>query len=87
METKIISKKKGETRFEIRGADHALMGLLREELLKSKSVEFATYSTPHPLLEGFALTVRAKDPRKEVEKALSALKKDAAAAKKAFKGK
>lgn len=77
MEVKILEKGKDTVKFEVYGADHALMNMIREELAKSKGVEFATYSQPHPLLEGFVVTVKGKDAEKEIKSALAAVKKDA----------
>ncbi len=85
MEAKIIEKKKGKTRFSLKGVDHTLMNLLTKKLMESKGVEFATYSVPHPLLEEFQLTVKARDPEGEVKKALDGLKKETAQMGKAFR--
>jgi DNA-directed RNA polymerase subunit L len=74
MEVKIVENKKGKLKFEVYGADHGLMNLLREELAEDKNVEFSTYSTPHPLLDGFVVTVMGKDPQASTKKAMSAMK-------------
>ncbi len=84
MEVKKLEDKKGKAKFEIKGADHLLVNLLVQKLLESRNVEFATYSRPHPLLEGFVLTVRGKKPEDEVKKAVKEVKKDAASMKKAL---
>lgn len=85
MEVKVLESTKDKMRFEVYGADHTLMTMLREELLKNKNVEFSTYSTPHPLLPGFVVTVTGKDPEKEVKKALAGIKDSAKEIKAAFK--
>jgi DNA-directed RNA polymerase subunit L len=85
MEVKIVDTAKGKGKFEVYGADNTLMNLLREELAKNKDVEFATYSQPHPLLDGYVLTVRADNPEKEVKKALSEMKSSAKGIRAAFK--
>lgn len=85
METKVIKETKGKLQVEVLGADHALMNLVRSKLTEDKGVEFATYSKPHPLLEGFVLTVKGKDPRASVKSALAGVKKEAEEAKAAFK--
>lgn len=78
MDVKIIEHTKGTLKFEVYDTDHAMMGLLTKKLNESKGVEFATYSVPHPLLDGFLVTVKGKDPEKEVKKALAGLKSDTA---------
>ena len=85
MEVKILEHGKDKLRFEVYGADHPLMGLLAKKLSSSKTVEFATYSVPHPLLEGFVVTVKAADPEKEVKKAFAEMKGDASEIAMAFK--
>jgi DNA-directed RNA polymerase subunit L len=85
MEIKTIEKKSDLLRVEVHGADHALMNLLRGKLNEVAGVEFATYSTPHPLLEGFEVTVKGKDPEGALKKAIAAVKKEASDIKSAFK--
>jgi len=85
METKILEHKKDKLKIEVIGADHTLLGLLREELTKDKSIEFSTYSRPHPLLEGYVVTVRGKTPEASLKKALAAVTKDSKELAAAFK--
>jgi len=85
MEVKIIDSSKDKVKFEVLGADYTLMTLLKEKLAKDKDVVFATYSQPHPLLEGFVVTVRGSNPEKEVKRALAELKSEAKEIKAAFK--
>jgi len=85
MNVKVIEKKSGKMKFKVKGADYTLINLLRQKLMERKGVEFATYSVPHPLLEGFVLTVRGKDPEAEVKKALGELKKETAEMSKVLK--
>lgn len=85
MDTKIVEHTKDTLKFEVYDSDHALMGLLIKKLSASKGVDVAIYSVPHPLFDGFLVTVKGKDPEKEVKKALSELKGDAAEIKAAFK--
>jgi DNA-directed RNA polymerase subunit L len=61
------------------------MNLLRDNLSKDKGVAFATYSQPHPLLDGYLLTVRSDNPEKDVKKALAELKSEAKEIRAAFK--
>ena len=84
MEVKIVEKKKDKLKFEVYGSDHGLMNLLREELAADKNVDFSTYSTPHPLLDGFVVTVIGKDPEASVKKALSAMESYSKDVKAAF---
>lgn len=76
MDIKIVENKKEKLRFEVHGGDHALMNLLIKHLESDPDVIFSTYSVPHPLLEGFMVTVRGKDPQGSVKKALTAMRKD-----------
>jgi DNA-directed RNA polymerase subunit L len=76
MEVKIIENKADKLKFGVFGVDHVLMNLLVEQLTKDKDVVFSTYSEPHPLLDGFEVTVRGKDPISSVEKAIAAAGKD-----------
>jgi DNA-directed RNA polymerase subunit L len=85
MDVKIIENKKDSLRVEIRGTDHAMMNLLREKLESDKGVDFSTYSEPHPLLDGFVVTVKGKEPEASFKKALAELKADAKGISAAFK--
>lgn len=85
MEVKIVESSKDKLKFEVYGADHALMNLLRDKLANTKGIEFATYSQPHPLLEGFLVTVVGNDPEKAVKRAVSELKSDMKEVKAALK--
>jgi DNA-directed RNA polymerase subunit L len=85
MEVKLIDTVKRKGKFEVYGVDNILMNLLRDELAKDKEVDFVTYSQPHPLLDGYVLTVKADNPGKEVKKALAGLKSEVKGMKSAFK--
>jgi DNA-directed RNA polymerase subunit L len=85
MEVKVREGSKDKLAFEVYGADRTIMNLLVEKLRESKSVEYALFSVPHPLLDGFVVTVKATDAEKEVKSALKALKVDADELKAAFK--
>jgi DNA-directed RNA polymerase subunit L len=85
MEAKIIDGTKDKARFEIYGADHNLMNLLKARLATNKDVEFVTFSQPHPLLDGFVLTIKGNDPEKLLKKGLAELKSDAKELRAAFK--
>ena len=84
METKVVEKGKEVLKVEVRGADHAIMGMLRDKLTEDKTVEFATYYVPHPLLEGFVISLRGKDPEKSLKTAVAGMKEDAKALEAAF---
>jgi len=85
MEIKVIEEKKDSLQFEVYGADHVLMNLLRDELEGDKTVDFTTYSTPHPLLDGYLVTVKGKDPQASVKRALGAVKSEVKDIKDSFK--
>jgi DNA-directed RNA polymerase subunit L len=76
MDVKIVENKKDSLRVEVYGTDHAMMNLIREKLSADKDVEFSTYSEPHPLLDGFVITVKGKKPEDSLKTAIAAVKKD-----------
>jgi len=85
METKILEHKKDKLKIEVVGADHTVLGMLREELTNDKDVDFSTYARPHPLLEAFTVTIRGKNPEKSLNSALATVKKDSKEFSAAFK--
>ena len=48
MEVKILDDKKNKLMLEVKGSDHTLCNVLKEELWNDKHVKIATYSIRHP---------------------------------------
>ncbi len=60
MEISIVSKDKSSLELEIRDQDQALIAILHHELVGSKSVQFAAFKSPHPLLNKILLKIDTK---------------------------
>ncbi len=78
MEYKVLSEKKNEMEFELRGEDHSFGNLLLSKLLENEDVEVATYAVKHPQVGSpyFFVKTRKGEPKKAVKEALESLKKD-----------
>lgn len=76
MEIRFIEDKKGSVTFEIEGVSHGFCNLLKEELVKDKSVKLATYRIDHPLVGIPRMKVEATDAKAAVKKAIKSLKKE-----------
>jgi len=76
MELKILSDKKNEMEFELKGEDETFSGLLVDQLLKNKDVDVAQYNISHPLVGEPVIYVRTKTgkPKAAVQKALKEIK-------------
>ncbi|MEW5955582.1 MAG: DNA-directed RNA polymerase subunit L [Candidatus Micrarchaeota archaeon] len=57
----------------LKGENPGLANLVAERLLESKGVSFAASKVDHPLFGNPHLVIKAKDPRKELKKALEEL--------------
>lgn len=70
----VIIKDEGKERlvFEIKGADHAVAGTLKDELWEDKATTAAGYTIAHPLVgvPEFVLETSKKDPKKVVGDAI-----------------
>ena len=78
MEINILEEKAKRLVFELKGEDHTLCNVLREELWNDKSVTVAAYNISHPLVgipKFFVETDGSKEPRKALKDAISRLKK------------
>ncbi len=85
MEVTFVKKEKDEWQLKLHGVDLGFANLVADRLLQSKSVSFAAAVLDHPLKGNPILTVRAKDPAKEFEKALTGLNDDLTATAGALK--
>lgn len=88
MEIKTLEDKGNLLKLEIHGVDHTIMSPLVEELSKNKKLKLATYSMPHPLLEGFVLSIegdKGVSAKEALEKAVNGIKSDSKAMRDAWK--
>lgn len=69
MEINVIEDKKKRFVFELKGEDHTLCNLLREELWNDKSITVSAYNIAHPLV-GIPKFIIETDGNKEPKKAL-----------------
>ncbi len=76
MEIRFIEEKKSSITFEIEGVSHGFCNLLKEELVKDKTVKLATYRIDHPLVGIPRMKVEAVDAKASVKKAVKSLKKE-----------
>ena len=85
MDVSFVKKEKDEWQVKLAGVDLGFASLVAERLLQSKSVLFAAAVLDHPLKGNPMLTVRAKDPAKELGKAIEAVNEDLSALGSALK--
>lgn len=83
MEVKILEDKKKRLVFELKGADHGFCNVLKKELWNDDSVTVASYTIGHPQVgvPKFVVETKAAEPKAVLKKAISRLKKQAAAFK------
>lgn len=76
MDLHVISEKKNEMEFELKGEDATFSSLLVNQLLKNKDVEIAQYDIAHPLVGEPTFYVKTKTgkPRTIVLKAVREIK-------------
>lgn len=92
MDISIISKNKSSLELEIREQDQALIAILHHELIGSKTVQFAAFKAPHPLIKSILLKIdtMGSDPFNELssscERASTEIKKLSDEASKILKG-
>ena len=75
MEIKYVEEKKDEIVFDVVGVTHGFCNLLKEELVKDKNVELATYKIDHPLVGIPRFKVIASDGKAAVKKAIKSIRK------------
>ncbi|MDD1774977.1 MAG: DNA-directed RNA polymerase subunit L [Methanobacterium sp.] len=71
---KVIKDTKNELEIEITGESHTLCNALRKTLMEDKDVEAAAYVMEHPIIGEPKLYVKAKNPKKSLEKAAETIK-------------
>lgn len=78
MEIEILEETKNKIHFKVKGEDHTILNLLKEELWKDSDVKIAAYRMDHPLIGVPDMIVevsQGKDPRKAIKEAIKRLEK------------
>jgi DNA-directed RNA polymerase subunit L len=77
MELKILEDKKDKLRFQLIGEGHTLCNALKQELVKNKNVEYATYKVHHPLvgIPEMVISTKGESPKDALKLAIAGLKK------------
>ncbi len=70
---KILKNTKTELEIEITGETHSLCNALRKTLMEDKGVESAAYVIDHPIVGEPVLYIKAKNPKKSLQKAAETL--------------
>ncbi len=88
MQLEVLSAKKNELEFVLKGERHTFPNLLREALLHDSNVTFAAYTLRHPFDEDsvFIVRTRGKTAKKALGDALKKIDASLNEFKKAFKG-
>lgn len=77
MEINVLKAEKNELRLEIKDESHTLLNLLQNVLIEDRTVDFAGYDIPHPLIPRAVFYVRMKgdaSPQKAVDRALEKIR-------------
>ena len=61
MEIKALKKSKNELEIEMKNVDEGLLSTITSRLLEKKTVSFASYKRPHPLLPEVLLYVKVTE--------------------------
>ena len=85
MKVNFIQRNRGSWVLEAEGVGHTLFNVLKRKLQDDKTIKFAGYSQPHPLIDKFILTVRSSNVKLSVSNALRALKTEITALEKEVK--
>ena len=87
MDLEVLTTKKNEIEFVLKGERHTFPALLREALLQDSSVEFAAYKLHHPFDKDskFIVKTKGKSAKKALADALKHVDADLNEFKKAFK--
>ncbi|HEV8289561.1 MAG TPA: RpoL/Rpb11 RNA polymerase subunit family protein [Candidatus Norongarragalinales archaeon] len=72
----ILNKEEGVFEFKLPGEDIGFANMIVEKLLQDKAVTFASASYDHPLTANPVIKIKGKEPKKSLEKALDAVKKE-----------
>ncbi|MBN2067452.1 MAG: DNA-directed RNA polymerase subunit L [Candidatus Diapherotrites archaeon] len=87
MDIEVLTSKKDELEFVLKGERHTFPNLLREALLEESGVEFAAYRLEHPFDSEcrFVVRTKGKTPKKALSDALKKVDSNLSEFKKAFK--
>jgi DNA-directed RNA polymerase subunit L len=88
MDIEILEDTKTKLTFKIKGEDHTILNLLKEELWLDKAVKTAAYKLDHPLIGVPQMTVEVtsgNEPRKVINDAVKRLEKKLDKLKEEFK--
>jgi len=75
LQLKILKRNSQELKLEIEGEGHTFCNLLESVLLEDRSVEFAGYDVPHPLISNTIIFIRTKKGKKPEEALIEAIEK------------
>lgn len=82
---KILEEEKNSLKILMEGMDIGAAQALAEQLLENKDITFAAAVYDHPTKRNPVLQVKGKNPKKEVLKALDALKEESHAFEEALR--
>jgi DNA-directed RNA polymerase subunit L len=88
MDIEILEETKNKIHFKVKGEDHTILNLLKEELWKDNNVKAAAYRMDHPLIGIPEMTVevtQGNDPRKAIKDAVKRIEKSIEKLKTEFK--
>jgi DNA-directed RNA polymerase subunit L len=71
----VLKKTGNELKIELEGGTHGLCNLLQKRLLEDKTVDFAGYDVPHPLVSHPIIYVRMKGNAKPEDALIKAVEK------------
>ncbi|MDO8628220.1 MAG: DNA-directed RNA polymerase subunit L [Nanoarchaeota archaeon] len=69
MELELKQSSTNQAIIEIKGEDHTFCNILRKQLWDNGDIENAGYTIAHSLTASPVLNIKAKDPKKALEKA------------------
>lgn len=72
----VIKEDKENMEFKLDGEDSGIAALITEKLLQSSEVKFASSEVDHPLKGNPVIHVMAKEPKKELSKALDKVQEE-----------
>ena len=88
MEIEILEETKNKIHFRVKGEDHTILNLLKEELWKDSDVKIAAYRMDHPLVGVPEMTVevtQGNDAKRAIKEAVKRLEKTLEKFKEEFK--
>ncbi|MFT4304122.1 MAG: RpoL/Rpb11 RNA polymerase subunit family protein [Candidatus Woesearchaeota archaeon] len=75
MEIEILEESKNKIHFKIKGEDHTILNLLKEELWNDKNVKIAAYRMDHPLIGIPEMTVEVTQGNEAKKAIIDAVKR------------